>query len=392
MSTQTAPHESAGIVIVGAGLAGAATAWRLAQQGKEVLVLERSTPANAQGSSHGSARIFRYPYVDRFYTHLVVEARKGWDELEAVSGKRLITSSGSLDFGEVRNPRNLAEILEAEGVEHELLSIAAATERWPQFVFDTEVLWHPGAGVIDAETTVNTLLELAQASGAVVVHDWEVASVTDSPTGYRLASTTGATVDAEQVVVTAGGWLPALLGDLGLPGEFISRVPEFQVRQENAYHFPYADLADAGETAPDSTTSWPTFIYKGTEIQTYGLPGGRDAEFRGQKIAEYNGGRILPSARDQDGVIDPANRVRVTDFVKRFTPGLVPEPYAETTCLFTNVPGDDILIDKVEGITIVSPCSGQGAKFTPLLGDFISGLVTGDSTVPDVFRARGQKF
>ncbi|MCD7101328.1 FAD-dependent oxidoreductase [Pseudoclavibacter sp. 13-3] len=384
--------ESAKVVIVGAGLAGAAAAWRLAQQGEQVLVLERTAPANVQGSSHGSARIFRYPYVDRFYTHLVVEARRGWNELEAAGGRRLITPSGSLDSGAVRNPRQLAAVLEAEGVEHELLSTDEASARWPQFAFDTEVLWHPGAGVIDAESTVNTLIRLAEELGARVVRNWEVASVAKTATGYRITSSTGEVADAEQVVVTAGGWLPALLGDLGLPSAFLARIPDLQVRQENAYHFPYRDVAAAGETPAGEATTWPTFIYKGAEIKTYGLPGGRDAGFRGQKVAEYNGGKMLPSARDQDGQIDPVNRERVIDFVKRFAPGLVPEPYAETTCLFTNVPGEDILIDKADGITVVSPCSGQGAKFTPLLGDFISGMVTGAVTVPEQFRARGQRF
>ena len=47
-------------VVVGAGLAGAATAWSLARRGHEVTVLERSQPAARDGSSHGSARIFRY--------------------------------------------------------------------------------------------------------------------------------------------------------------------------------------------------------------------------------------------------------------------------------------------------------------------------------------------
>ncbi|KAB1660854.1 FAD-dependent oxidoreductase [Pseudoclavibacter sp. CFCC 13796] len=384
--------ESAKVVIVGAGLAGASAAWRLAQQGVETLVLERTKPANASGSSHGSARIFRYPYLDRFYTHLVVESRRGWDELEAVGGTRLITPAGSLDSGAVRNPRRLAEILGAEDVEHELLSVDEASRRWPQFSFDTEVLWHPGAGVIDAETTVKTLLRLAAEAGAQVISDWEVASVTRNGSGYALTAADGRTVSAERVVVTAGGWLPALLGQLDLPVDFVDRVPELQVRQENAYHFPYRDSADTGEVPAGGQTSWPTFIYKGADIKTYGLPGGRDAGFRGQKLAEYNGGKVLPSALDQDGQIDPANRERVIEFVKRFAPGLVPEPYAETTCLFTNVPNEDILIDSCEGITIVSPCSGQGAKFTPLLGEFITDLVTGARGVPDQFRARGQRF
>ncbi len=386
----TARSESATYAIIGAGLSGAAAAWRLAQTGAEVIVLEREIPASEHGSSHGSARIFRYGYLDPYYADLVVQARSSWDELEQAAAARLITPSGSLDFGAIRNPRALAAVLEGAGVDHELLGRADAAGRWPQLHFDTEVLWHPGAGVIDAEASVHAMLELAQAHGAQLRTGWEAVSVRHGFTGYEITSSTGRSVHAEQVIVAAGGWLPALLGELDLPRGFADAMPQFEVRQENAFHFPYRDPADHGE--PVEATSWPTFIYKGEEIQTYGLPGGRDADYRGQKIAEYNGGRRIASARDQDGVIDAANRERVSAFVGRFAPGLVPDAYAETTCLFTNVPRDDMIIDRAAGVTIVSPCSGQGAKFAPLIGEWVLDLVSGSQQAVERFRAVGQRF
>ncbi|MCD2498369.1 FAD-dependent oxidoreductase [Microbacterium nymphoidis] len=388
----SARAESATYAVIGAGLTGASAAWRLAQSGADVIVLERDVPASPAGSSHGSARIFRYGYRDPFYAGLVVTARRSWDELEAASGRRLITPSGALDFGTVRDPRGLAGVLDDVGVEHELLARDEAASRWPHLDFDTDVLWHPGAGVIDAEESVLAMLELATAAGAQVRTGWEVVSVAHRGGGYVLTSATGETLYVEQVIVAAGGWLPALLRDLDLPSTFARSLPEFEVRQENAFHFPYRALADQGEPAPGESTSWPTFIYKGESIQTYGLPGGRDAHFRGQKVAEYNGGRRIVSAYAQDGVVDPANRARVARFVAAFAPGLVAEPYAETTCLFTNVPRDDMIIDRAAGITVVSPCSGQGAKFAPLLGEIVYDLVTGRASVSERFRATGQRF
>src|SRR5688572_31091817 len=82
-------------VVIGAGLAGAATAWSLARRGHEVTLVERTRPAALDGSSHGSARIFRYAYPDAFYARLVVRARAGYAELERLSGQRLITPSGA---------------------------------------------------------------------------------------------------------------------------------------------------------------------------------------------------------------------------------------------------------------------------------------------------------
>lgn len=388
----TVAHDSTQYIIIGAGLFGTAAAWRLAQSGKDVIILERSIPASDSGSSHGSARIFRYPYMDQPTTSLVKEARTQWNELEAITGKRLITPSGCLDTGSVRNPEHLANLLSLEGIEHELLDATSAQQRWPQFNFSGPVLWHPGAGVINAGESVAAMNNLAISAGAHLRCGWEVESVTRHGTGYRVTSTSGDTVEGEQVIVASGGWLPKLLGNLQLPQGFLERMPEIQVRQENAYHFHYRDTADWGETPLGENTSWPCLISKEPGFQGYALPGGGDAGFRGQKVAEYNGGRVIRNAGDQDGVIDAANRQRVIDFVKSSCPGLIPEPYAETTCIFTNIPDDHMIIDRAEGITIVSACSGQGAKFAPLIGSTIYELVTGDIQTPELFRAHPQRF
>ncbi|MEU6747453.1 FAD-dependent oxidoreductase [Spirillospora sp. NPDC046719] len=370
-------------IVVGAGLAGAAAAWRLARRGHEVTVLERSTPANGEGSSHGSARILRYAYPDPFYARLVVDARLEWDELERLAGERLVTPTGSVDFGADRDPAALAAVFEEVGVDHELLTGAEAAARWPQFDFGdsgADVLWHPDAGVIDAESAVAAMLRLARADGARVETGWPVASVERAGAGLRVVGADGRAEEAEKVVVTAGGWLPDLLGDLALPDSFLAAFPPLRVMQENAYHFPYR----AGSDGP-----WPTFIHGMPSMLVYGLPGGRDAALpggrTGLKVAEYNGGRPIRSAAARSGEIDPANRARVAAYVRRTLPGLVPEPYAETTCLFTNTPTEDFVIDGVDGITVASPCSGHGAKFAPLLGRIIADAVSGERAAPAKF-------
>ncbi|GAA1141396.1 FAD-dependent oxidoreductase [Nesterenkonia lutea] len=356
--------------VIGAGLAGSAVAWKLASAGHEVTLLEQQdSPAGARGSSHGSARIFRYPYPDPHYVGLVKRSAGLWSELESQLDEQLIAPTGGVDFGARRSPALLSEILEKQGIENELLTAAQAEQRWPQLSFDSDVLWQPQAGVIDAERTVEGMVRLATEAGATVNLSWEVSSVARSARGYRISSVSGQQVDAERVVVAAGGWLPSLLAALELPESFRRALPEFQVRQEQAYHFPYRD----------PTLAWPVLVHKTDAIQTYGLPGGRDADFRGHKIAEFNGGRILHSAADQDGVVDAANRERVVEYVERHLPGVVPEPYAETTCIFTNTPTEDFVFDRCENITVVSPCSGHGAKFAPLIGELAAAAAAAET-------------
>lgn len=359
--------ETSRYVVVGAGLAGAATAWSLARRGHEVTVVERAEPATQDGSSHGSARIFRYAYTQQFWVDLVVRARACFTDLEEEAGQELITPADSLDFGTKRDPAALAPLLAAAGVEHELLTAGQARARWPQIAVDTDVLWHAGAGVIDAQSTVHALLALAEQHGAEVVTRWPVRGVEKTSAGYRVSAQDGRSIDAGGVVVAAGAWLPDLLDRLPLPGAFRAALPALRVTQENAYHFPYRD----------ASVAWPTFIHKNPAIETYSLPGGRDAGFRGQKIAEYHGGKRLTSAAAQDGRIDPANQARMVEYVREYLPGLVPEPYATTTCLFTTTPDEDFLVDGVDGITVVSPCSGHGGKFAPLIGDMAADLATG---------------
>ncbi|WP_369068667.1 FAD-dependent oxidoreductase [Kineococcus terrestris] len=370
-------------LVVGAGLAGAATAWRLAERGCEVTVVERAVPAAPDGSSHGSARVLRYAYAERADVEMVVRAAAGFRELERRTGTALLRTTGALDHGPGRDPRALARAVAAAGVEHELLSAAAARARWPQVVADGEVLFHPGGAVLDAEGTVRAMLDLARAAGARVLTGWALERLQRTGTGFTARSRTGDVVDAERVVVCAGGWLPDLLGGLPLPPGFLAAFPPLEVTQENAFHFP------CREEHPHE--GWPTVAHGGPGATVYALPGGRDAQHRGLKVAEHHGGRPIGAASARTGAVDAENRARVTEHVRRWMPGLVPEPYAETTCLYTTTPDEAFVLDGADGLTVVSACSGHGAKFAPLLGELAADVATGAGAAPERFRVGGAR-
>jgi monomeric sarcosine oxidase len=358
-------------------LMGAATAWQLARRGYSVALVEAFAPGHRGGSSHGSSRIYRLAYTDPFYVRLADRAGESWRELEADCGETLLQTTGGLDTGTSRDPALLAAAMAAAGVPHELLSASAAQERWPQFRFDGRlgeagrgepsglsetVLYHPTAGTIDADATIRACVRRAAELGARVLTGVRVASA-EQLSGNRIRVLgDGLDLVADTLVVAAGGWLPELAGRIGVP----LGLPPLTVTQQEVFHFRQRD--------PD--VQWPTFVDK-AEIQIFGLPSGTDGGPEPTvKVARYDGG-VVTSASARDGVVNPEHRTTVADYVRRRLPGLDPEPVAEASCLFTSTPTEDFVLDRRGPVVVVSPCSGHGAKFAPLIGGLAADLAVG---------------
>lgn len=354
------------VVIVGGGLAGAATAWSLSRREIPVIVLEQFAPGHRLGSSHGSARIVRRGYGDALYVSLTGRVFELWREVETASGTTVLRMLGGLDFGPRRDVPKVAALLADAGVPHEVLSAAEASARWPGMVFEGPVVYHAQAGTMDAAAAVTALLSEAARLGAEVRTETAAARVASG----RVELAGGAALAARCVVVAAGGWVAPLLSG-------VVPLPAMQVTQQQVFHFPRLDPA-----APP----WPSVIHEPVGHAVYHLAGGRDGgPDDDRKIAEHTGGKPV-SAADRDGVVDAVSRARVVEYVQRWLPGLDPTPRGETTCLYTATPSEDFLIDRVDDLVVCSPCSGHGAKFAPLIGEMVADLVTGAGGVPERFR------
>ncbi|MER7638556.1 MULTISPECIES: FAD-dependent oxidoreductase [unclassified Streptomyces] len=351
------------IAVVGAGLMGAATAWQLARQGHEVTLIEAYDIGHKSGSSHGSSRIYRRAYADPLYVRLTGEARELWQELERDTGAQLLRVTGGLDFGAGRDPEGIADILAAAAVPHELLTAAQAADRWPQFRFDGPVLHHPDAGTVDADATVAAAVRRAAELGARVLTGTRVTGAEILNDGRVALRTGGPTVVADTVVVASGAWLPQLAAPLGISAP----LPPLQVTQQQVFHYRRRD---------PETTTWPVFVYA-DRLNLYGLPSGSDGgPLPAFKVAQHDEG--TPTTADtRTGVVDPASRDKVSAWVERTFPGLDPTPVAEASCLYTSTPDENFVLDRTGPFVVVSPCSGHGAKFTPLIGAMAADLALG---------------
>lgn len=351
--------SSADVVIVGAGLMGSAAAWEASRRGLDVVLLEQFLVNHQGGSSHGSARIVRRAYPDGLYVRLTGLAMERWRELEHDGDVRLLQMTGGLDYGSDRDPTDISSALAAQEVEHELLPDSEAGLRWPGMCFDGPVLFHPQAGTVDADRAVQTALGCARRRGATVIEGLRVQEIRPEEESAMVLTDRG-TIRAARVVVAAGAWTGDLLAGL-LP------MPELVVTQQQVFHFPRRDL----------DVEWPITLHR-SGLDVYHLPGGRDGGPDGaRKVADHAGTPTTVGSRS--GVVDPLARERIVDYVRATLPGLVPEPFNESTCLYTRTANTDFVIDTAGPVVVASPCSGHGAKFAPLVGAMVMDLVTGEA-------------
>ena len=323
------------VAVVGGGVMGGATAWQLQRRGVDVTLYEQFGPGHMRGSSHGGSRIFRFAYEIPEYVAMAEQALDGWRQLEADAGERLLDITGGVDHGPVREIETLSASMQSIGVEHEVLTGGEAELRFPGMRFDELALVHPDGGRCRADAAVAALQRLV-----------------DTRFGTRVGSIDE--LDADLVVVAAGAWLPKLLPDIGLP---------LTVTLEQVLHF-----------RSRLDVEWPSFIHRQSNgIGVYGLstPG------QGVKVAEHHVGAIVdPDSRPFE--VDDLYVNRMTAYVERWFPGLDPTPVFPATCLYTNTPNEEFLLDRVGDVVIVSPCSGHGFKFAPEIGRLAADLAMGE--------------
>ena len=201
------------VAVIGGGLVGAATAYRLAASGRRVTLIDAGEPGRGTSSSsfawlnsaHKEPRNYHDLNVAGIAEHVALAgefAAAPW--LHRDGGLHWATTPE----GEARL-REHADRLNAWGYAMERLTTAEAHELEPGLLLDPEVvraIWHtPVEGWCDVPLLIRTLLDRARELGATVRAGDGLATVErrgDRATGLRLAS--GATLAADAVIVCAG--------------------------------------------------------------------------------------------------------------------------------------------------------------------------------------------
>ena len=366
-------RKSWDVVVVGAGVFGAWSAWNLLRKGKRVLLLDARGPANERASSGGESRMTRAAYgPDEVYARMAWESLTDWKWLSKDAGLPIFHRLGVLFFFE--KPEQYAtrsvEIHRQLGIPIETLHRTELARRFPQLRWDgIELgLFEPDFGALMARRAVQTLVARFTAAGG----DYRLAQVaapstasSTAPALDELMVSGGERLKASNYVFACGPWLPKFFPDL-----LGARI--FVTRQEVFF---FAPPAGDARFEPAALPGWADF--NGGDI-FYGFP---DLEARGFKIAhDKHGPPMNPDAGDRLPSAEALAQARA--YMARRFPALATQPLnGSRVCQYENTSNGDFLIDRHprwQNVWLAGGGSGHGFKHGPAVGRYVAQLVSGE--------------
>ncbi len=366
-------------IVLGLGAMGGAALYQLAKSGARVLGIDRYDPPHALGSTHGDTRITRLAIGEgAHYTPLVKRSHEIWREIERETGADLLTTCGGLIVSSAAKTsythvpdffENTVAAAESHGIAHEMLDNAALRTRFPQLAIrDGEFgYYEPSAGFVRPEMCVRAQLDLARKLGADI-HTGEQAVSFAASDGAASVTTDRADYAADTLIVAAGPWLPALLG------EKLARP--LKIYRQLLFWF------DAGaETELFLPDRFPVFIWELQQSRQgiYGFPA-LDGRYGGVKIATEQYGNAI-SAEDAVRDVSQAETTAMYEtYVRPNFPALTGRCVRAATCLYTVTPDFQFVIDRhpdMRRVIVASPCSGHGFKHSAAIGEGLAALALG---------------
>jgi sarcosine oxidase len=381
------------VAVVGLGAAGAATLYQLSRRGVHAVGIDRFSPPHIYGSTHGDTRITREAIGEgECYTPLVQRSHVIWRELEAETGQDLLTQCGGLiveaagggSAGHHRHEFLASTIACANryGIKHEVLSAADIGGRFPQFGLDGDesAYYEPTAGFVRPERCVDAQLTVAARLGADIHRDERVLALEPSGSGVRVRTDQG-DHEAGQLVLAVGPWVRDFLQPRQLPLFNVYRqvLVWFELRSGTVDHTPGA---------------MPVFIWGLEDGDAfYGFPaidGTREIKVATEQLDDAT------SAEAAALEVDPDEPRAVYDsLIARHLPGVSSRCLRAVRCLYTVTPDSNFVIDDhpdLNGVLLVSPCSGHGFKHSAGLGEAIAQRVTTGTSDADLSPFRLGRF
>jgi sarcosine oxidase, subunit beta len=354
---------SADVIIIGAGVIGAATAFQLGLAGAgDVVVLDRATAGS--GMSCRSSALIRMHYTFAPEVKLAVRSDAmfgAWPELTGrPSCVRRTGFARIVAPGEENALRSNVAMQRALGAQAEVIGAAELRELAAGLYTDDIgcAAWEPHGGYGDGAVVAGDLLAAAREHGVGYRPHTTVQALIrqgDRVIGVR---TPAGPQHAGMVVLAAGVWSPALLA-----------TAHVSLPVETELHHVAVLAHQQGRGTPvaciDSTT------------QTYFRPEAGDSmtlvgAFTGPRGSDPDA--VPPTARTED-------LVPLIQAASRRVPALADAGLAQgVSGVYDMTPDARPLLgplDGLDGLIVAAGFSGMGFKIAPAVGESLAGLITG---------------
>ena len=379
-------------IVLGLGAMGSAALYQLSKKTGNVLGIDQYAPPHKLGSTHGDTRITRQAIGEgEQYVPLALRSYEIWDELEMLSGNKLLYRNGGLLLGSIEGPpvrgrkdfiRQTIDIAKKCNIEHEVLSTEDIEQRFPQFkVQEHEIgYYEKNAGFLKPEACIETQLDLAKKNGAQVNINEKVLSFTQEGDVVKVVTDRGEYL-ADKLIVSAGPWVSQF---------FPEYADLFKIYRQVLYWF---DVENSYEQY--RTENFPIFIWDfGNGEDIYGFPA-IDGATGGIKIAleDYS---INTTPEKVERTVSIEETMRMYDkFVKNYLNGVTDKCLKSISCLYTVTPDADFIIDThptKDRIILASPCSGHGFKHSSAVGEILAQLAIDGKTTIDISKFSLSRF
>lgn len=370
--------EGMQIIVIGAGAWGLPAAAELAGRGHHVTLVDRYGPGNALSSSHGPTRIWRLADPDPAKIAMTRQSLEAMERLSSIAGEPVFLRRGLVWRDEAAALDGFEWALAMEGIPHLRLGADRVGSRFPGLVPDGRgAIYTSEAGPVLAEVSLRAQMRRFEQAGGELriahVVDVEADASGDGPRRVHLAG--GEVLEADALVIAAGPGASALLDRLGLA------VP-LRPHLEQVVHV--ADPAQAFDDLPDlidiAAGERPTLYAMATPGVGYKL--GLDAPLREARWGV-----------DDDRTPDDARTATLLDYA-RTALGMTGAAVVDAkVCSWTDSPdGRFVIGTPLPGVTVACGDSGEGFKFSALMGLVLADLAEGETPPVDLAPFRFDRF
>ena len=373
------------VIVVGAGSMGMAAGYYLAEQGVRTLMIDAFDPPHENGSHGGETRLIRHACGEGLeYVPLALRAQELWDDLQTKTNERIFMKTGVVTFGPAESlfVQTAIEGGHEYKLNFETLSADEINARWPGItVPDGQVgCYEPDAGMLFSENSIRTFRRLALDKGAELKVNSPVMNIDIHDDSVKV-DTDKESFIADKLIISGGAWNKKILDDLDMK---INIQPS---RQTIAW-FDSDDTLYQADSFPGFFADVPTGVY-------YGFP---SIDSGGLKIGRYdNGEDIDPAYYNKQFGTSKRDEADIRGFLGEYMEAANGSINVGKTCLFTNTPDENFIIDKHpqhDHVAIAGGFSGHGYKFSSAVGEVLSELVTAGETKQDIslFKATRQSL